>query len=277
MTQARESIRLIEVEQDDAVALGTRQTAGQHNLQESALAAIREAQRPFRGHSSHVRRSAMLLQTKQRTLELRYAPPVVLRPQGGLDGAVSGYASAFGGPPDSWGDIIAPGAFRRTIAEHKAGGTMPAMFWAHTQSDPAGRWISMKEDAKGLYVEGVFNLESSRGRDANAHVKAGDVTGLSVGIYVPPGGRKQNADGSFTLVDVDLVEISPVAVPANRRARIDSKSELVELLQKAGLAKLAAVRVAAGGFNELNRNDNEKAAAVVARIQKAAARLKGQQ
>ena len=223
----------------------------------------------------------MLTQLEHRNaLQLRFAPALEVRFQGGGEaGAISGLASAFGGPPDSYGDIIAPGAFKRTIAEHKAGGTMPVMLWCHHQDEPIGRWTSISEDAKGLAVKGVLNLDTSRGRDTFAHLKAGDVTGLSNGIFVPPGGREQNADGTSTLVNLDLAEISIVALPANRRARVElgSKGELIDLLQKSGLPKQAAVRVAAGGWGALSRNDDETTAAVVARIQKAAARLKGQQ
>lgn len=39
-----------------------------------------------------------------------------------------------------------------------------------------------------------------------AHLSAGDVTGLSIAYVIPEGGRKYRGDGSFDLLDVDLVE-----------------------------------------------------------------------
>lgn len=46
-------------------------------------------------------------------------------------GTFTGYASVFG-EPDSFGDTIKPGAFRKTLSERKRTGG-PAMFWNHTQ------------------------------------------------------------------------------------------------------------------------------------------------
>ena len=38
----------------------------------------------------------------------------------------AGYGAAFGNV-DAYGDVIAPGAFTKTLSEHAAAGTMPAM------------------------------------------------------------------------------------------------------------------------------------------------------
>lgn len=168
-------------------------------------------------------------------------------------GSVKGYASVWGGPPDSYGDIIQRGAFAKTIAEHKAQGSMPIMLWAHDQTRPVGRWTSLVEDSVGLAVEGVFNLDTAGGKDAAAHVKAGDISGFSIGYVVPPGGVKRGKDGSNLLTEIHLLEISVVALPANSRARVmlDSKRDLEELLVKSGLARTAAVRLAGGGWPAL--------------------------
>lgn len=192
---------------------------------------------------------------KDYPLAERLAPPLELKLSAGSKdtGAVEGYASAFHGPPDSHGDIIAPGAFLRTITEHKGAGTAPVMLWAHDQAQPIGRWIEMKEDAHGLFVRGQFNLDTRRGRDAHAHVKAGDVSGLSIGYRVAPGGLRAGDNGAAILTDIDLREISVVALPSNQRAKLtlSSKGELEDLLIKSGLSKKAAVRVVAGGWSAL--------------------------
>lgn len=203
----------------------------------------------------------------------RLAPPLRIKLDGGSQaaGAVSGYGSVFGGPPDSYGDIIAPGAYARTIREHKAAGTMPVMLWAHNPAEPVGRWTEMKEDEHGLFLRGQFNLETSRGRDAHAHAKAGDVTGLSIGYWVAEGGAKRGDHGGNLLTDLDLMEISVVAVPANRRALLSSKAEVVDLLRKSGLSKGAAARLADGGWPALTGQDDEEDAA--RQIQAAAARI----
>ncbi|WP_036270962.1 HK97 family phage prohead protease [Methylobacterium sp. WSM2598] len=195
---------------------------------------------------------------------VRLAPPleVKLDPGAKVAGSVSGYASVYGGPPDAHGDVIAVGAFRRTLAEHKASGSAPVMLWSHDQSQPIGRWTELREDGHGLFARGELNLDSSRGRDAHAHIKNGDVNGLSIGFFVAEGGRKSGERGTTILTDLDLAEISVVALPANRRARLNltSKAELVDLLHKSGLPREAANRLAAGGWSALAGTDPDEEA-----------------
>lgn len=215
--------------------------------------------------------------------QVRLAPALEVKrdPDNAGKGIVQGLASAFGGPPDSYGDIIAPGAFRRTISEHKSEGSMPLMLWSHDPSAPIGRWTEMKETDQGLFVRGQINLETSRGQDANAHIKAGDINGLSIGFYVGPNGKKAGENGTTIIVDCDLVEVSVVAMPANRRARIqlDSKRALEDLLQKSGLPRAAAVKLAAGGWPALLGADPEEQTQIVKsaadRILRAAELMKG--
>jgi len=180
-------------------------------------------------------------------------------------GAITGYASTWGGPPDSYGTVFAKGAFSGSLAEHARENTAPVMLWAHNKADLIGRWTSVREDEYGLFVEGRLNLETDQGRNAFNHLKAGDLSGLSVGVYMDT--RKdvrRNGDGTATIVRADLFEISVVGVPANRRARIQqvrnlqSKAELVELLREGGLAKSAAQRIATSGWSGLSKIDEQQ-------------------
>lgn len=136
------------------------------------------------------------------------------------EGTFTGYASTFGGAADEYGDVIAPGAFTRTLSEHKAAGTAPAMFLSHDPRDPIGVWEQIKQDANGLAVTGRLILESTRGRDAHALMKAGALSGLSIGYRARLTERRRG--GGRLLKAVDLVEISVVALPAARRARVTS-------------------------------------------------------
>ncbi len=210
----------------------------------------------------------------------RMTPALELRFAGGNAGEISGYASVFGGPPDSYGDIIAPGAFARTLREMRAEGKTPGMLWSHDPSAPIGRWIELREDDRGLYVRGQLNLDTTRGKDAHGHLKHGDVSGLSIGFAIPPSGKTVGPGGSNLLIDVDLVEISVVAFPANRRAVVDgvktlqSKTELIDLLREAGLAKAAANRVASGGWPALSGEHHQKAIDLAAEIERATANLR---
>ncbi|SFO91032.1 HK97 family phage prohead protease [Tranquillimonas alkanivorans] len=221
----------------------------------------------------------MTLQKFENNLRLSSALDVEVK--AGRDGQIEGYASTFGGGPDRHGDIVAKGAFRKSLAAHRAEGTAPAMLWSHAMEQPIGKWLELVEDDAGLFVKGQVNLKTERGREAWEHVAAGDVGAFSIGYITPDGGRTYLGEGKFQLSEVELVEVSLVTVPANPKARITahkslgSKSELVEVLRGAGLAKAAAKRIAAGGWSALNSNHDEKAAQLAARIERATAQLKG--
>jgi HK97 family phage prohead protease len=64
-----------------------------------------------------------------------------------------GHGAVFGNV-DLGGDVILPGAFKRTLAEHKANGSLPAMFWMHNPDRVPGKWLEVAEDDKGLAVKG---------------------------------------------------------------------------------------------------------------------------
>ena len=213
--------------------------------------------------------------------ELRIAQAIDVEIKASGSGIIEGYASTFGGDPDRAGDVVRNGAFTRTLKEHQAEGTMPAMLWQHRMEDPVGSWHEMHQDAHGLFVKGQINLKTTRGREAFEHVQAGDVSSLSIGYVTPEGGRKYVAGGVFELGDVDLFEISLVAVPANHRARLtgikqlNSKSEAVAFLRDAGLSKLAASRFAAGGFPALAKSiDTDAAGKLAEQIERATLRIR---
>lgn len=165
----------------------------------------------------------------------------------GDDGTIEGYASVFG-VVDNWDDIIAPGAFSATIAEHKAAGTMPAMLWQHEEDEPIGVWMDMAEDAKGLRVKGKLCLDTSCGKEAYALLKVGAISGLSVG-FVTKAYTYDTETDIRTLTEIDLWEVSLVTFPANAKARvtnikssddIGAPKDAERILRDAGFSKADA-------------------------------------
>jgi HK97 family phage prohead protease len=212
---------------------------------------------------------------------IRLTPVVEVKLANAAKGVVEGYASTFGGEPDAYGDIVAPGAYARTLAEHKAAGTLPVFLWSHDPARPIGRWDQMVEDAKGLRVVGQLNRETTAGRDAFEHMKAGDATGLSIGFSVAVDGREYEDDGTATLTDIELWEVSAVTLPANRNARvtgvksvsIQSQRELETLLHEAmRLPRAAAKKVAAGGWPALANAEQTDMEAIADMLRKSAAK-----
>lgn len=193
---------------------------------------------------------------------LRAAPPLEVK-LASTAGAFEGYASLFDTEPDRVGDIIAAGAFKASLAQHKRDRTDVAMLWAHDPAEPIGRWLDISEDRKGLVVVGQLNLATDRGKQAHEHMKAGDATGLSIGYRITPKGVTYNADGTATLTAIDLLEISVVTVPAKARARItavkglQSIADVKRILKEGGLSNAAAEKIAAGGWPALVGGSDE--------------------
>src|SRR5690606_20728466 len=85
-------------------------------------------------------------------------------------GKFAGYGSVFN-VLDAYRDIVAKGAFAKTLQQHKDAGRLPALLWQHQPSEPLGAWTEMKEDDVGLYVEGQLCLDTQRGKEALALLK----------------------------------------------------------------------------------------------------------
>lgn len=178
------------------------------------------------------------------------------------DGLFSGYGSVFG-TVDSYREVVAPGAFSESLAEIKAKGRPVPVLWQHRSGEPIGVYTSLVEDAHGLKVEGQLIIDGvARAKEAHALMKAGAVSGLSIGYYV----REDSWDEKErvrTLKKVELVEISLVTFPANDDARIDAiKSKLAhgslptmpefeQILRDAGFSKSQSAVIANRGLKHL--------------------------
>lgn len=127
----------------------------------------------------------------------------------------AGYAAVFHAP-DAGRDVILPGAFAKAVG--RSGPVLP-LLWQHDAQNPIGRILSVAEDATGLHVTGEFATHAGRARDAFELVKAGALSGLSIGYRV----RRADADRKNNLrrlLDLDLIEVSLVTFPMQPRARV---------------------------------------------------------
>lgn len=143
-------------------------------------------------------------------------------------GHIEGYGSVFG-VKDSYSDIVAKGAFAKSLAEHKTKGSMPALLWQHRMDEPIGVWEAMEEDDNGLMVKGRLALETVRGKEAHVLMKMGALTGLSIGFYSKEWMYDRESD-IRTLTEIDLWEVSPVTFPANQAAKITAVKSIESLM-----------------------------------------------
>ena len=118
----------------------------------------------------------------------------------------AGYAAVFD-RPDSGGDIIRKGAFLESL---KRAGEVP-LLWQHKAGRVLGRIEHLSEDKRGLRV--IARLDDAR---AGFLMKSGKLDGLSFGYRV----REARGGAHRELIDLDLVEVSLVAKPMQRLARV---------------------------------------------------------
>jgi HK97 family phage prohead protease len=194
-------------------------------------------------------------------------------------GVIEGYGSTFGGAPDSYGDVVMPGAFTESLVTHKRAGTMPLMLWGHQSGDlPIGNWTDMAEDGKGLWVQGQVDLEDSVGQRVHRAIKRKAVRGLSIGYETVRSSEDPKKPGVRLLEKLNLWEVSPVNFPANPRATVTgvksileagslpSLPEFEEFLREAGFSKSQATAIAGKGLAPLLRGEpgNDPAAVMAA-------------
>jgi len=142
-------------------------------------------------------------------------------------GEFEGYGSVFG-VKDSYSDIIVPGAFAKSLAAWQEKGRMPALLWQHNMSEPIGIYTEMREDETGLFLKGRLLIDDDPlAKRAHAHMKAGSLSGLSIGYVLNDYDYDKQKD-AFILKDIDLWEVSLVTFPANDEARISNVKSLLE-------------------------------------------------
>lgn len=139
------------------------------------------------------------------------------------DREFEGHGSIFGNE-DLGGDVVLPGAFKKTLTTHAQEGGLPQMFWMHDPSRVAGKWTEMREDHDGLWVKGVL-ADTPLGNEIRTLLKMDAVKGLSIGYRTV----KDSIDkaGRRLLKELELWEVSVVSLPMNPLAQVaHAKSQL---------------------------------------------------
>lgn len=152
-----------------------------------------------------------------------------VRSEEGQPTILRGYAAVFDSlsvPLYGFREKIQKGAFAKALSKNNI-----KALWNHNSDFPLGSTnggtLRLQEDDRGL----LFELElpdNSWGRDAGVAIQRKDVDGVSFGFSVNPGGDKwDNTDPDNTirtLVDVDLIEVSPTPFPAYPATNVSARS-----------------------------------------------------
>jgi len=158
-------------------------------------------------------------------------------------GEISGYFSTYDRIPDSYGDVIAKGAFTETIKAREESGHPFPLCWNHDLDQIIGKVESIEDTEKGpLMTASFFNTQLAQ--DKREIVKSGVVYQFSFAYDVKDAATVTLEDGTKAneLRKLDLFEVSIVPIPANQNAVMteikadlcESEEKLAEVEEKSG-------------------------------------------
>ena len=144
-------------------------------------------------------------------------------------GIVKGYASTFDRDPDAYGDVVAKGAFAKSLERWKAlneQGKYIPLLWGHDTDDPKsniGRVVDAVEDERGLLVTAEFDAENEKAQYVRKLVQEGRVYQFSFAFEIRDQGSVELENGvkANELRDLELFEVSLVQIPANQHATVE--------------------------------------------------------
>lgn len=136
-------------------------------------------------------------------------------------GIIEGYFSTYDKEPDSYGDIIEPGAFTETIKKREETGHPFPLCFNHDFSAVIGAVDSVKDTEKGPYIKAHF-LDTQQAQDVRKMLLSGAIYQFSFAYEVldrrNPTKEEEKAGIFNVLQKLEVFEISVVTVPANQNA-----------------------------------------------------------
>lgn len=160
-------------------------------------------------------------------------------------GIVKGYASTFDREPDSYGDVIAKGAFAKTLekwAKLNEEGRYIPLLWGHDTDNPEsniGRVVNAYEDERGLFIEAEYDKDNPRAQYVRKLVNEGRVYQFSFAYEVKDWATVTLEDGTKAneLREIELFEVSVVQIPANSHATVEESKAMEEKAGRRNSAK----------------------------------------
>lgn len=136
-------------------------------------------------------------------------------------GTISGYFSTYDRIPDSYGDVIAPGAFTDTIKAREESGHPFPLCWNHDLDKIIGKVDSIEDTEKGPLMTASF-FDTPLAQEKREIVKSGVVYQFSFAYDVQgrerPTAEEEKAGIMNVITKLDLFEVSIVPIPANQNA-----------------------------------------------------------
>lgn len=176
-------------------------------------------------------------------------------------GTISGYFSTYDRVPDSYGDVIAKGAFTETIRKRKESGHPFPLCWNHDLNqiigfvDPA----DIEDTEKGPLMKKASFFNTQLAQEKRELVKSGVVYQFSFAYEVLEAGPTTLDDGvkANELKKLELFEVSIVPIPANPRAEVTDIKAGRRNSAKDADAIREAIMLLQGVLGELEDTDEE--------------------
>lgn len=135
------------------------------------------------------------------------------------NGTIRGYAATWTREPDSWGDVVARGAFAKSIERHAEEGRALPLLWNHEAGDLKsfiGTVTELAEDDHGLLFSAAFD-GTERAQRARELALDGRLCKFSFAYDVLDQMEVELGDGrkANELRELDIHEVSLVMYPAN--------------------------------------------------------------
>lgn len=148
------------------------------------------------------------------------------------DGVFTAIVSTYS--PDSYGDIVAPGAFTESISEWAAKGQNIPVIWAHDWGDPfshIGIIRKAEEVERGLLVKGYISPEEREANPKAAQIwrlmKARRVTQFSFAFDTLEGGWiEKDGQELYELRKLKIHEVGPCLLGVNQETELLSAKAL---------------------------------------------------
>lgn len=183
-------------------------------------------------------------------------------------GAITGYASTWTREPDSYGDVVAKGAFEENIAQIKEEGRVLPFLFNHKGDDLKayiGTVVNLEEDDHGLRFDATFD-DTEEGQRARQLAMDGRLCKFSFAYDVLDQGEVTLEDGrkANELRKLRIHEVSLVLFPANpdtsvvsvKSGRRNSKSDEDIIKQIITLAQ----QLLSDGVDDINEEPKESEA-----------------
>lgn len=156
------------------------------------------------------------------------------------EGTFTAYASVFGNT-DSFGDVVKPGAFSKTLSQWEESGNPIPLLFGHNMSDPdynIGAVTKAVEDDHGLLVTAQLDLDNPKAQQVYRLLKGRRINQMSFAYDVMDAKAAKADDGSAIneLHDLRLYEVSVVTVGANQETEVLAVKHALEGMVSAAKA-----------------------------------------